>query len=130
MEIEPFLIASALEGVIAQRLVRKICPHCRVEYKPSPEELKELGLPEGDYTFYRGKGCPQCLGTGYKGRIAIFEVLELNEELKKLITKTQDANEIRKKASEFGFKTMLQDGVEKISKGITTPEEVLSVTKT
>jgi general secretion pathway protein E len=129
MEIEPFLIASALEGVIAQRLVRKICPHCRVEYKPSSEELKELGLPEGDYTFYKGKGCSHCLGTGYKGRIAIFEVLELNEELKKLITKTQDANEIRKKAYEFGFKTMLQDGIEKILKGITTSEEVLSVTK-
>jgi len=128
MEIEPFLIASSLEGVLAQRLVRKICPHCKVAYKPEREELLELGLdPEGEYTFYRGEGCEHCLGTGYKGRIAIFEVLELNESLKKLITKTQDANAIREEAKKFGFKTMLQDGIEKILKGITTSSEVLSV---
>ena len=127
MEIEPFLIASALEGVIAQRLVRRICPHCRVEYKPSAEELEKLGLnPEGDYTFYRGRGCEHCLGTGYRGRIGIFEVLKFDEELKRFITKTQDATEIRKFALERGFKTMLHDGVEKILKGITTSEEVLN----
>jgi len=128
MEIEPFLIASALEGVIAQRLVRKVCPHCKVPYKPTEEELKKLGLdPEGDYTFYKGKGCDHCMGTGYKGRIAIFEVLVLDDELKRLIVKTQDANEIRAAAIEKGFKPMLQDGVEKILKGITTSEEVLAV---
>lgn len=128
MEIEPFLIASALEGVIAQRLVRKVCPYCKVPYKPSKEELEKLGLnPSGDYTFYKGKGCKHCLGTGYRGRIAIFEVLVLDEELKKLIVKTQDANEIRNLAVKKGFKTMLQDGIEKILKGITTSEEVLSV---
>ncbi len=127
MEVEPFLIASALEGVIAQRLVRKICPHCKVEYKPSREELEKLGLdPKGDYTFYRGKGCDHCLGTGYKGRIAIFEVLPFDEELKKLVTRTQDATELRNFALQRGFKTMLQDGVEKILKGITTPQEVLA----
>ena len=125
--IEPFLISSALEGVIAQRLVRKICDHCKEPYKPTEEELKELGLsPEGDYTFYRGKGCEHCLGTGYKGRIAIFEVLELDEDLKKLITKTQDAVVIREEAKKKGFKTLLEDGVEKILKGITTSAEVLS----
>lgn len=128
MEIEPFLISSSLEGVIAQRLVRKICPHCKVAYKPEREELLELGLdPEGDYTFYKGEGCEHCLGTGYRGRIAIFEVLELNDKLKKLVTKTQDANVIRDEARKFGFKTMLQDGIDKILKGITTSSEVLSV---
>ena len=127
MEIEPYLIASALEGVIAQRLVRKICPHCKVEYKPSKEEIEKLGLsPDGDYTFYRGKGCEHCMGSGYKGRIAIFEVLPFDEELKKLVTRTQDATEIRNFALKRGFKTMLQDGVEKILKGITTPQEVLA----
>jgi len=127
MEIEPYLIASALEGVIAQRLVRKICPHCKVEYKPSKEEIEKLGLsPDGDYTFYRGKGCEHCMGSGYKGRIAIFEVLPFDEELKKLVTRTQDATEIRNFALQRGFKTMLQDGVEKILKGITTPQEVLA----
>ena len=128
MEIEPFLIASALEGVIAQRLVRKVCPYCKEPYKPSKEELEKLGLnPSGDYTFYKGKGCEHCLGTGYRGRIAIFEVLVFDEELKKLVVKTQDANEIRNLAVKKGFKTMLQDGIEKILKGITTSEEVLSV---
>jgi len=129
MEIEPFLISSSLEGVIAQRLVRKICPHCKVSYKPTPEELRELGLdPNKEYTFYKGQGCEHCFGTGYKGRIGIFEVLELDEELKKLIAKTQDSNVIKEKAKEKGFKTMLQDGIEKILKGITTSEEVLAVT--
>lgn len=128
MGVEPFLIASTLEGVISQRLVRRVCPYCKKPYKPEREVLKRLGLdPEGDYTFYRGEGCERCLGTGYRGRIALFEVLEVDGELKKLIVKTQDANEIRNSARKRGFKTLMEDGVEKILKGITTPEEVLSV---
>ena len=127
MGVEPFLIASTLEGVISQRLVRKICPHCKVAYKPEKRILEKLGLdPSGDYTFYKGKGCEHCLGTGYRGRIGIFEVLELNEELKKLITETQDSNRLRQEARKYGFKTMLEDGVQKILKGVTTPEEVLA----
>ncbi len=125
--VEPFLIASSLEGVIAQRLVRKICEHCKEPYTPDEEELKELGLKGGDYVFYRGRGCENCLGTGYRGRTGIFEVLELNDTLKKLINNTQDANVIRNEARKFGFKTMLEDGIEKILKGITTSSEVLSV---
>ena len=125
--VEPFLIASSLEGVIAQRLVRKICEHCKEPYTPDEEELKELGLRGGDYVFYRGRGCENCLGTGYRGRTGIFEVLELNDTLKKLINNTQDANVIRNEARKFGFKTMLEDGIEKILKGITTSSEVLSV---
>ncbi|NPB06017.1 MAG: type II secretion system ATPase GspE [Aquificae bacterium] len=128
MGVEPFLIASSLEGVIAQRLVRRICEHCKEPYEPTKEELKELGLPEGRYTFYRGRGCEHCLGTGYRGRIGIFEVLELDEELKKFINETQDAVKIREFArKKKGFKTMLEDGIEKIKKGITTSSEVLSV---
>ncbi len=127
MGIEPFLIASTLEGVIAQRLVRKICENCKEEYEPTEEELRELGLKGRNYRFYRGRGCDECLGTGYRGRIGIFEVLELDEELKKLINITQDANEIRKKAKEKGFKTLIEDGIDKILKGITTSSEVLSV---
>ncbi len=130
MGIEPFLIASSLEGVIAQRLVRKVCEHCKESYEPTREELRELGLPENsNFVFYRGKGCEHCLGTGYRGRTGIFEVLELDEELKKLINQTQDANEIRKLARKKGFKTMLEDGIDKILKGITTSSEVLSVIK-
>ncbi len=126
--IEPFLIASALEGIIAQRLVRKICPYCKEEYRPSKEELKELGL-SGDHTFYRGRGCEQCMGTGYRGRTGIFEVLEVDEEIKKLIVKTQSATDIRNFARSRGFKSMLEDGIRKVLSGITTPEEVLKAVK-
>jgi len=129
MGIEPFLIASSLEGIIAQRLVRRICEDCKEPYKPTVTELEELGLKEGDYTFYRGKGCDSCLGTGYKGRIGIFEVLEIDDDLKSLIIKTQDAGPIRKLAKEKGFFTMMEDGIRKIIKGITTPQEVISVIK-
>lgn len=126
--IEPFLIASSLEGVIAQRLVRKVCEHCKEPYKPTKEELSQLGL-DGNYTFYRGRGCDMCMGTGYRGRTGIYEVLELSDDLKQLIIKTQDANEIRKRAKELGFRTMYEDGLEKVIKGITTPEELIRAVK-
>lgn len=127
--IEPFLIASALEGVIAQRLVRRICPHCKESYKPTEEELSELGL-SGEYTFYRGRGCEHCMGTGYRGRTGIYEVLEVDEEVKKHILKTQDAVELRNFAKSKGFKSMLEDGIRKVLAGITTSEEVLRAVKT
>jgi len=127
--IEPFLIASSLEGVIAQRLVRKVCDKCKEPYEPTKEELRELGLGEGSYVFWRGRGCDACLGTGYRGRTGIFEVMELDEELKRLINETQDANEIRKLARKKGMRTMLEDGIEKIKKGITTSSEVLSAVR-
>ena len=129
MGIEPFLIASSLEGVIAQRLVRRICGDCREPYEPSDEELRELGLKSKNVTFYRGRGCDQCLGTGYRGRIAIFEVLLIDEDLKTLITRTQDANEIKRLARSKGYRTMVEDGIEKVLKGITTSSEVISVVK-
>jgi len=129
MDIEPFLIASSLEGVIAQRLVRRICEHCREPYKPDEEELKELGLEGFEGEFYRGKGCEHCLGTGYRGRIGVYEVLELDDDLKSLITKTQDSNEIKKLAREKGYRTMLEDGIEKVKKGITTSSELISVVR-
>ena len=129
MGIEPFLIASSLEGVIAQRLVRRICENCREEYEPSEEELRELGIEERIEKFYRGKGCESCLGTGYRGRIAIFEVLTIDDDLRSLITQTQDSNEIKKLARKKGFRTMIEDGIEKIKRGITTSSEVISVVK-
>ena len=128
MGIEPFLIASSLEGVIGQRLVRKICDSCKEPYRPTPTELAELGLEEkSDLVFYRGRGCEECLGTGYKGRTGIFEVLEFDEDLKSFIIKTQDAVPIRRFAKKKGFSTMMEDGIRKILKGITTPHEVISV---
>ncbi len=130
MGIEPFLIASSLEGVIAQRLVRRICENCKEPYQPTEEELRELGIEDYEGPFYRGRGCENCLGTGYRGRVGIFEVLELDDQLKTLITKTQDANEIKKLARTKGYKTMLEDGIRKVKEGITTSNEVISVTKT
>jgi len=127
--IEPFLIASALEGVIAQRLVRRICPNCKEPYKPTEEELSELGL-FGEYTFYRGRGCEHCMGTGYRGRTGIYEVLEVDEDVKKHILKTQDAVELRNFVKSKGFKSMLEDGIRKVLAGITTSEEVLRAVKT
>ena len=126
MGIEPYLISSALEGVIAQRLVRKICPYCREAYKPAAEELVALGLsPDFEGEFYRGTGCEECLGTGYRGRTAIFEILNVDEQLKEIIVKTQNALEIKKVAAERGFKTLLHDGLKKVLKGITTASEVM-----
>lgn len=128
MGVEPFLIANALEGVIAQRLVRKICPYCKKPYKPTVLEIQELGLDESkDYTFYKGEGCQHCMNTGYKGRVGIYEVLAFDDELKSLIIKTQGSIEIEKVAKKKGFKTMFEDGVEKVLNGITTPQELLAV---
>ncbi|MCS6957825.1 MAG: GspE/PulE family protein [Aquificaceae bacterium] len=126
--IEPFLIASALDGVVAQRLVRKVCPHCKEEYRPSKEELLEFGLQE-DCTLYKGKGCEHCMGTGYRGRTGIYEVLEVDEEFKKVILRTQDAVELRNFARSRGFKSMLEDGIRKALAGITTLEEVVRAVK-
>lgn len=130
MGMEPFLVANSLEGVLAQRLVRKICNHCKVPYKPSEVELLELRLePSGDYTFYRGEGCSHCLGSGYKGRIGIFEVFEADQTVKSMIAKNTDTVEITDYLRSKGFKSMFEDGVEKVLRGITTPAEVLAVIK-
>ncbi len=126
MNIEPFLIASTIIGVIGQRLVRKLCPFCKQEYKPSEIELVEVGFnleKIKDKTFFRPLGCSRCKG-GYKDRIAIFEVLIPNEELWSMVIARLPVGEIRKKAIESGMRTMANDGQEKILEGITSIEEV------
>ncbi|MCX7760983.1 MAG: GspE/PulE family protein [Hydrogenothermaceae bacterium] len=130
MGMEPFLVANSLEGVLAQRLVRKICIHCKTAYKPSAIEIEELKLdPSKDYTFYKGVGCQNCLGSGYKGRVGIFEVFDVDQTVKSMIAKNMDTNEILTYLKSKGFKTMFEDGVDKVLKGITTPSEVLAVIK-
>ncbi len=124
MGIEPFIVASSLLAVIAQRLVRRICPKCKEEYKPDPEILRMLGLDENAGPFYRGKGCEHCKNTGYKGRIGIFEIIEITPEISRLIAEKASAYDIEKAAN---LKTMKDDGIEKALKGITTLEEVLRV---
>lgn len=121
---EPFLINNTLIGAVAQRLVRVICQNCKEEYKPEPWIMELLG-PDESKQFLRGKGCEKCHKTGFRGRIAIHEMLELDDALRKLIAKDAGAAELRKQAIESGMITMRQDGIEKARQGITTIEEVL-----
>jgi type IV pilus assembly protein PilB len=126
MNIEPFVISTSLLAVIAQRLARRICSKCKESYVPSEEELsfypqlKNVKNP----TFYRGKGCDKCKHSGYKGRIGLFEVLEVNQTVNELILKKALSTEIEKAA---GLKSMLDDGIEKVLKGVTTIDEIRRV---
>ena len=132
MGVKPYLVASTLQGVLAQRLVRTICPACRESYKPSEEEAKALLLKPGEvcgFELYRGKGCSTCSNTGYKGRIGIFEFLMMTDEIREMILKDASSSEIALKAREAGLKTLKEDGLEKIKRGYTTIQEVLRVTQ-
>src|SRR5512139_1465914 len=130
MGVESFLLSSTVRGVLAQRLVRLICPSCR-EADPSTadrEELAKLGI-DSAVTLYRGAGCEQCAHTGYYGRTGIYELLIVNDEMRKLVLKGADANQLREAAIRLGMKTLLQSGTEKIRAGMTTLSEVLRVTQ-
>lgn len=130
MGIEPFLIASAFNAFLAQRLVRTICPHCKTTYKPAPKILKELGLKESDLKggkLSQGKGCDKCLNTGYLGRIGIYELLAIDNDIRKMVMAHSDASAIKETAIKNGMITLLKDGIQKAISGITTIEEVLRV---
>lgn len=131
MNVEPFLIASTIEGVIAQRLVRTICPNCREEYTPHEELFREMGMdPEEarQYTYFRGHGCDDCNYTGYKGRIGIYELMVITEAVRELVLQKATTVELARLARAEGMMTMRQDGMIKIQAGITTIDEVLRVT--
>lgn len=126
MGVEGYLISSSVIGIIAQRLVRKLCDQCHEPYKPREEELRGMNLPEGTVVnFYRARGCQHCLGTGYFGRIAIFEVLVIDDDLRSAITRSAEATIIRKLAREKGMRNLLEDGILKVARGVTSMEEVL-----
>ncbi len=130
MGIEPFLVASSLSSVIAQRLVRKLCPECRVAYDPSPAQWKEVGLagdPAG--RFHTAAGCPSCMNTGYRGRVGIFEILTVDDRLRSLILERADSEGIKAMAIGRGMRTILAAGADKVRAGITSAEEVLRVTQ-
>lgn len=132
MGVEPFLVSSTLIGVLAQRLVRNLCPKCKEPYTPNAEQLAELNLRPGPepVTFYREVGCPDCLETGYRGRSGIYELLMVDDEVRRLILKNVDAGTIKKHATQnSGMRTLLADGVRKVLAGQTTPEEILRVAK-
>ncbi len=131
MGIEPFLVASSVVLILAQRLVRKVCSGCKVEEKASPQTLIELGIPEKEahnIVCYKGKGCDICSNTGYKGRVAIYEVMPVGEEIKELILQGASAIEIKKAAVKSGMNTLRMSALNKLKDGLTTVDEVVSVT--
>ncbi|MEK7154611.1 MAG: GspE/PulE family protein [Patescibacteria group bacterium] len=138
MKVEPFLVASTVTVILAQRLVRQICPECKYSLEATAEELtksfpvellKENLGSKAKYTIYKGKGCKLCRMSGYQGRVGLFEVLEVDKEIRKLITERNDADVIAKAAAKAGMKTIIADGFAKIATGVTTVEEVVRVTK-
>lgn len=128
--VKPFLVASSVQAILAQRLVRKICPKCKKPYSPTPEEMNFAGIKteqETTVSFWHGTGCDYCNGTGYYGRIGIFELLILDDELRKSIYEKSTSKAIRKRARQLGMKTLKEDGLMKVYAGVTTIEDVARV---
>ncbi len=128
MGIEPYLLASSILAVVAQRLVRQICHSCKERYEPSSKERMEVGC-DVEAPFYRGTGCAQCFGTGYKGRHGIYELMYVGANLKAQVLKSQDGQELRKVAMADGMSALAMQGVQLVLSGITTSEELLRVTR-
>jgi len=131
MGCEPFMVAATLEGVLGQRLLRRICDDCRVAYQPTSAVLAQLGLSEADTggrEFYTGQGCDSCNETGYKGRQGLFELLDMTDPIRDLVAQRAATVIIKQKAQELGMKTLREDGLRNIFDGITTIEEVLKYT--
>jgi type II secretory ATPase GspE/PulE/Tfp pilus assembly ATPase PilB-like protein len=128
MGAEDYLIAATLQCAMAQRLVRVICPDCRVPYQPTPDEIAALKIPQewlAQARFYTGKGCPKCMETGYRGRTGIFELLRISPAIREAIVNHASSDQIMQIAVKEGFRTMLDDGRDKVLRGITTPHEVI-----
>jgi type II secretory ATPase GspE/PulE/Tfp pilus assembly ATPase PilB-like protein len=131
MGVKPYLLASALLCVVAQRLVRRVCPHCRIPDPNSLEQLDKLGVEgvtEGE--FFRGEGCDNCYNTGYRGRTGVYEILPVDENIRRLTLDHADSGTIMKEARRAGMKTMLDDGMDKALRGITSLEEIIRVCPT
>jgi len=129
--LEPFLVTASLEGVVAQRLVRKICAHCKTEYTPAEEQLMELELRSEDVQgrkFYYGKGCEHCNNTGYRGRMGIYEIMLLDDEMRDMIIKHASTQVLRMEAKKRGMRTLRISGLLAIYDGVTTIEEVVRET--
>ncbi len=131
MGIEPFLVASSVVAILAQRLVRKVCSDCRQPYEPTEDELIRLGLPCSGArpTFYRGTGCPACSLTGYRGRTGIYEILLMDDELRRLVGAKADAAAIKQAAMTKGMVPLKLDGAARVARGLTTTEEVMRLTQ-
>jgi general secretion pathway protein E len=135
MGVQPFLVASSLVGVLAQRLVRVLCQDCRAPYVPTKEEREQVGLTDAIWrkagspqVIYKSAGCPSCQGTGYQGRTGIYELMLVDDDVRQLVLKNVDSASIKKAAVHHGMVTLLEHGAYKVARGITTAAEVLSVT--
>ncbi len=129
--VKPFLVSASLRAAMAQRLVRRVCPRCKTEYMPEKRELDAVGIRSedtGDANFMRGEGCATCSGTGYRGRFGVFELFTVNDEISQMIYEERTLVDLRRKARDLGMRTMREDGVRKITAGMTTCEEVLKST--
>jgi type II secretory ATPase GspE/PulE/Tfp pilus assembly ATPase PilB-like protein len=127
MGVKPYLVGPCLELIVAQRLVRRICEHCREIYNPPRALLDSLGLPSGN-TYYHGAGCSKCMHTGYQGRVAIFEILSLDEDLKRNIARGISEDELKKAGRAKGMAGLRESGINKVKEGVTTPEEIAART--
>jgi len=129
--VEPFLLTATLEGIIAQRLVRKICENCKTEFEPNESQLMDLQLTHDDIKgkkFYYGRGCNKCNNTGYRGRIGIFEVMTFNDEIRDLIMQQASTGVLRSAAQKAGMTLLRDNGLATIYDGITTIDEVAKET--
>lgn len=129
MGIEPYLLTSSVIGVIAQRLVRTLCPHCKESYVPSPQEYKDLGLVPEEGMFFRGRGCEWCAFSGYKGRRGIYELMTMDSTMKKQVLYSPDAHMLHSMAVQQGMSTLRKEGAFCVLQGLTTTQEVLRVTR-
>ncbi|MCK5632974.1 Flp pilus assembly complex ATPase component TadA, partial [bacterium] len=130
MGVEPYLIASSVVAACAQRLVRKLCDACKTKHQPEEKLLKNIGLSQKeakDITFYKANGCIECNNTGFKGRLAVFEIMEMTNDIARLTMDRANTASIKNQAQKNGMTLLLEDGVRKIAQGLTTIEEVLSV---
>lgn len=129
--LKPYLVSASLRGTLAQRLLRRICDECKEAYVPEPRELNLLGIQQdqaAEAVFMKGRGCPKCRGTGYKGRLGIFEVLVIDEEIEQMIYENCTLVDLRNKATDLGMRPLREDGIRKVIAGMTTIEEVLKAT--
>ena len=129
--LEPFLVTASVEGIVAQRLVRRICLNCKTEYTPAEEQLMELGLRNEDVEgriFYYGKGCENCNNTGYKGRQGLYEIMHLDDEMRDLIVQHASTQTLRVEAKKRGMRTLRECGLMAIYDGVTSIEEVVRET--
>jgi type IV pilus assembly protein PilB len=131
MGVKPFLVSSSIRAVLAQRLIRKICPDCKQPYTPTEAELRALNLLSANLAearFSKGHGCDRCRGTGYRGRAGIFEIFVVDDEIRHLINEGVPVSKIRQRARDLGMRVLREDGIRKVVSGMTTPEEVISAT--